>query len=76
MRQLAHANRSSSFATRDHGRVVGTLQRAPMGLDIGVRRHQATALWIAAEIERRLGGQLTEIDLPVHCARPPASTTS
>jgi hypothetical protein len=47
-----------------------------MGLDIGVRRHQATALWIAAEIERRLGGQLTEIDLPVHCARPPASTTS
>jgi hypothetical protein len=45
-----------------------------MGLDIGVRTHEATAL--AAEIERRLGGQLTENDLPVHSARPPASTTS
>jgi xanthine dehydrogenase accessory factor len=64
----------------DHGRGVGTLQRAPIGLDIGVRRPEETAISIAAEIialqERRRGGQLTENDLPVHSARPPASTIS
>jgi hypothetical protein len=44
------------------------------------RSHEATAISIAAKIialqERRLGGQLTENDLPVHSARLPASTTS
>jgi xanthine/CO dehydrogenase XdhC/CoxF family maturation factor len=45
-----------------------------------VRRPEETAISIAAEIialqERRRGGQLTENDLPVHSARPPASTIS
>lgn len=72
-----HANRIA--ALRRAGITDAQLNRinAPIGLDLGARTPEETAISIAAEIialrERRRGGRLTENDLPVHNARTPAS---
>jgi xanthine dehydrogenase accessory factor len=72
-----HANRIE--ALREAGVGDADLARisAPIGLDIGARTPEETAISIAAEIialrERRRGGRLSEGDLPVHNARDPVS---
>jgi xanthine dehydrogenase accessory factor len=72
-----HANRVSEL--RRAGTTEAQLARinAPIGLDIGARTPEETAISIAAEIialrERRRGGRLTENDLPVHNTRASAS---
>jgi len=72
-----HANRiaelrRSGTSEADLGRIS-----APIGLDIGARTPEETAIALAAEInaqrESRRGGRLTENDLPVHNARPTAA---
>ena len=71
-----HANRIEEL--RAHGIGDADLARisAPIGLDIGARTPEETAISIAAEIialrERRAGGRLSEGTLPVHNARMPA----
>ncbi len=75
-----HANRIA--ALRDAGIADAELTRisAPIGLDIGARTPEETAISIAAEIvalrERRRGGRLTESNLPVHNPRPAAAQAS
>ncbi len=72
-----HANRIEEL--RAHGVGDDDLARisAPIGLDIGARTPEETAISIAAEIialrEARRGGRLSEGTLPVHNARTPAS---
>jgi len=68
-----HANRVA--ALRASGTSEADLARisAPIGLDLGARTPEETAIGIAAEIialrEGRRGGRLTDNDLPVHNAR-------
>jgi xanthine dehydrogenase accessory factor len=75
-----HANRID--ALRQAGITDSGLARinAPIGLDLGARTPEETAISIAAEIialrERRRGGRLTENDLPVHNSRTPAPSVS
>jgi xanthine dehydrogenase accessory factor len=65
-----HANRIE--ALREAGMSDADLARisAPIGLDIGARTPEETAISIAAEIiamrEQRRGGRLSEGTLPVH----------
>ena len=75
-----HANRlaelrASGMSERDIMRIS-----APIGLDIGARTPEETAISIAAEIvaqrEGRRGGRLTENTLPVHASRPAVSAGS
>jgi xanthine dehydrogenase accessory factor len=72
-----HANRIEEL--RAHGVGDADLARisAPIGLDIGARTPEETAISIAAEIialrEQRRGGRLSEGSLPVHSARTPAA---
>jgi xanthine dehydrogenase accessory factor len=72
-----HANRVD--ALRGAGITEAQLARinAPIGLDLGARTPEETAVSIAAEIialrEHRRGGRLAENDLPVHNTRTPAS---
>lgn len=69
-----HANRIE--ALRAAGTAESALRRicAPVGLDIGARTPEETAISIVAEIvalrEGRAGGRLSEGNLPVHNARP------
>ncbi|HEX3452457.1 MAG TPA: XdhC family protein [Solirubrobacteraceae bacterium] len=71
-----HANRIEEL--RRIGITDAELTRisAPIGLDIGARTPEETAISIAAEIialrERRAGGRLSEGTLPVHNERTPA----
>ncbi len=72
-----HANRIDEL--RRAGVSDADLARisAPIGLDIGARTPEETAISIAAEIvalrEKRGGGRLSEGVLPVHNARTPAT---
>jgi xanthine dehydrogenase accessory factor len=72
-----HANRIEEL--RRAGVSDADLARisAPIGLDIGARTPEETAISIAAEIialrEQRGGGRLSEGILPVHNARTPAN---
>ena len=72
-----HANRIEEL--RAAGITDAELVRvsAPIGLDVGARTPEETAISIAAEIialrERRRGGRLSEGTLPVHNARAEAS---
>ncbi|MDP9125207.1 MAG: XdhC family protein, partial [Pseudomonadota bacterium] len=72
-----HANRIE--ALREAGVAEADIARvsAPIGLDIGARTPEETAISIAAEIialrERRGGGRLSEGTLPVHNSRPTVS---
>jgi xanthine dehydrogenase accessory factor len=65
-----HANRLEEL--RDAGRTEAEIARisAPIGLDLGARTPEETAVSIAAEIialrENRRGGRLVDGDLPVH----------
>ncbi len=74
-----HANRVEEL--RRAGVSDADLARisAPVGLDIGARTPEETAISIAAEIvalrERRRGGRLSEGELPVHNSRAPAPVT-
>jgi len=74
-----HANRID--ALRDVGISDAGLSRisAPIGLDIGARTPEETAISIAAEIvalrERRRGGRLSDGTLPVHNERSVASAS-
>ncbi|HEX3464615.1 MAG TPA: XdhC/CoxI family protein [Candidatus Elarobacter sp.] len=74
-----HANRVAEL--RAAGVPEEDLARinAPIGLDIGARTPEETAISIAAEIvalrENRRGGRLSESPLPVHNAREPVSLT-
>jgi xanthine dehydrogenase accessory factor len=72
-----HANRVA--ALREAGVSESDIARisAPVGLDIGARTPEETALSIAAEIialrERRAGGRLSEGTQPVHNSRDTVS---
>jgi xanthine dehydrogenase accessory factor len=72
-----HANRIE--ALREAGMSDADLARisAPIGLDIGARTPEETAISIAAEIiamrEQRRGGRLSEGNLPVHNDRTTVS---
>jgi xanthine dehydrogenase accessory factor len=72
-----HANRIA--ALREAGVSEADIARisAPVGLDIGARTPEETAISIVAEIialrERRAGGRLSEGTLPVHNSRPTVS---
>jgi xanthine dehydrogenase accessory factor len=75
-----HANRVTALrragiSDDDLGRIC-----APIGLDLGARTPEETAVAIAAEIialrEGRRGGRLTENSLPVHNTRPAVATAS
>jgi xanthine dehydrogenase accessory factor len=74
-----HANRVEEL--RQAGVSDADLARisAPIGLDIGARTPEETAISIAAEIvalrEQRRGGRLSEGTLPVHNSRAPVSLT-
>jgi xanthine dehydrogenase accessory factor len=74
-----HANRidalrAAGISEADLGRIS-----APIGLDIGARTPEETAISIAAEIvalrERRRGGRLSDGTLPVHNERSVVSTS-
>ncbi len=75
-----HANRIREL--RRAGSSDADLARisAPIGLDIGARTPEETAIAICAEIialrENRRGGRLTENELPVHNARASVSSAS
>ncbi len=72
-----HANRIA--ALREAGVSEADIARisAPIGLDVGARTPEETAISIAAEIialrERRRGGRLSEGTLPVHNSRDTVS---
>lgn len=75
-----HANRiielrRAGIADDDMRRIC-----APIGLDLGARTPEETAVAIAAEIialrEGRRGGRLTENTLPVHNTHPTVATAS
>ncbi len=73
-----HANRIEEL--RRIGITEAELTRisAPIGLDIGARTPEETAISIAAEIvalrEQRRGGRLSESSLPVHNDRTPVTS--
>jgi xanthine dehydrogenase accessory factor len=71
-----HANRIDELRAAGIGD-ADLARSAPIGLDIGARTPEETAISIAAEIialrERRRGGRLSEGSLPVHNARAAAS---
>ncbi|GAC1621328.1 MAG: hypothetical protein NVS4B13_12060 [Candidatus Elarobacter sp.] len=76
--RLTHANRAEEL--RRIGISASDLERisAPIGLDIGARTPEETAISIAAEIialrERRRGGRLSDGTMPVHNQRDPVAT--
>ena len=71
-----HANRIEELRAAGIGDADLARISAPIGLDIGARTPEETAISIAAEIiaqrERRRGGRLSEGSLPVHNARAAA----
>jgi xanthine dehydrogenase accessory factor len=68
-----HANRIAALTEAGVSAAEFHRISAPIGLDIGARTPEETAISIAAEIialrERRAGGRLSEGTLPVHNAR-------
>ena len=70
--ERVEALRAAGAADADLARLC-----APVGLDIGARTPEETAISIAAEIvamrEGRAGGRLSESPLPVHNLRAPAA---
>ena len=72
-----HANRIDELRAAGISDAALARISAPIGLDIGARTPEETAISIAAEIialrEQRRGGRLSEGTLPVHNARAAAS---
>jgi xanthine dehydrogenase accessory factor len=72
-----HANRLDALRATGIGEADIARISAPIGLDIGARTPEETAISIAAEIvaqrEGRSGGRLSEGSLPVHVPRSPVS---
>lgn len=75
-----HANRLEELRRRAIGDVEIARISAPIGLDLGARTPEETAISIAAEIialrENRRGGRLTESLLPVHNLRTTVEVSS
>ncbi len=69
-----HAARLAALREAGVGEADIARISAPIGLDIGARTPEETAVSIAAEIiavrERRAGGRLSESTLPMHNSRP------
>jgi xanthine dehydrogenase accessory factor len=74
-----HANRVAELRAAGVSEADLARVSAPIGLDIGARTPEETAISIAAEIvalrENRRGGRLSESTLPVHNAREAVSLT-
>jgi xanthine dehydrogenase accessory factor len=72
-----HANRVEALRAAGVGESDLARISAPIGLDLGARTPEETAISIAAEIvalrEGRRGGRLSEGTLPVHVERPTVS---
>ncbi|HTW85435.1 MAG TPA: XdhC/CoxI family protein [Candidatus Sulfotelmatobacter sp.] len=72
-----HANRLAALRAAGIGEADIARVSAPIGLDIGARTPEETAISIAAEIvalrEGRSGGRLSEGSLPVHVPRSTVS---
>jgi xanthine dehydrogenase accessory factor len=75
-----HANRVEALRAEGFDDAALARLSAPVGLDIGARTPEETAISIAAEIialrSGRAGGRLREGHLPVHAALPPATAVA
>jgi xanthine dehydrogenase accessory factor len=73
-----HANRVEALRAEGFDEAALARLAAPVGLDIGARTPEETAVSIAAEIialrSGRAGGRLRESSLPVHTPAPPPAT--